>query len=189
MEDLKTIIDYMLYMGEGHFSPKQINRFLYYSYGIYVAVYNDDIDELDNKLFNDFLYTYPRGPVNGNANKYLEENRERYYMSDNSYKNTRELEYSIDKLHNKSKRVINAVLKVYGKYTDNQLEDMVLKEPPYKKCKKKDSIKKMDDKVIYDYFARNYRENYKPKRNKIFTLLNQKRFKKLLAFFMYLYYS
>ena len=160
-------------MGEGHFSPKQINRFLYYSYGIYLAVYNDDIDELDNKLFNDFLYTYPRGPVNGNANKYLEENRERYYMSDNSYKNTRELEYSIDKLHNKSKRVINAVLKVYGKYTDNQLEDMVLKEPPYKKCKKKDSIKKMDDKVIYDYFARNYRENYKPKRNKIFTLFKK----------------
>ena len=173
MEDLKTIIDYMLYMGDGTFSPKQINRFLYYSYGIYLAVYNDDIDELDNKLFNGFLYTYPRGPVNGNANKYLEENRERYYMSDNSYENTRELEYSIDKLHHKSKRVINAVLKVYGKYKGNQLENMVLKEPPYKKCKKKDSIKKMDDKVIYDYFARNYREDYKPKRNKIFTLFKK----------------
>lgn len=160
-------------MGDGTFSPKQINRFLYYSYGIYLAVYNDDIDHLDNKLFNEFLYTYPRGPVNGNANTYLENNREKYYMSDNSYENTRKLEYSINKLHHKSKRVINAVLKVYGKYTGNQLEDMVLKETPYKKCKKKDSINKMDDKVIYDFFARNYREDYKPKRKKVFTLFKK----------------
>ena len=31
----------------------------------------------------------------------------------------------------------------------------------------------MDDKVIYDYFAKNYREDYKPKRNKIFTLFKK----------------
>ena len=35
MANLKDVVDYMIYRGNGDFSIKQINRFLYYSYAIY----------------------------------------------------------------------------------------------------------------------------------------------------------
>lgn len=174
MEHLKTVINYMIYMGEGTFSPKQINRFLYYSYGIYLAIYNYNVNELENRLFDETFKTYPRGPIIEKANEYLEANRSYYFSYKEEFKDrTKKLKYTEAVLDKRSKRIIDAVLRVYSKYSGNELEAMVLKEEPYKKSKKGNKIRKIDDSVMFDYFAKQYKEDYVPIKKKRFTLFKK----------------
>ena len=174
MERLTTVINYIFFKGEGKYTPKQINRFLYYSYGIYLAVYNDDINSLDNRLFNDSFYTFTSGPIIEKANDYLEDNRDYYCGLDKEIKeHTDKLRYTDVVLDRRSKRIINAVLITYGKYSGNELEKMVLKEKPYKKSKKRNKIVKIDDKAIYDYFAKIYNENYQKNKTQNFALFKK----------------
>lgn len=173
MENLNDVINYMIYKGEGKYSPKQINRFLYFAYAIYLAKYNDDLEEPVNRLFKAEFKAYPRGPIIEEANNYLEANRNRYFQYDeNSRENIKSLKQTEDIINNKEKFVIDAVLKVYGKYSGNQLELMVNKEDPYKKTYKKNRLKKIKEEMIFEYYAKNYKEDYKPKR-KCLSLFNK----------------
>lgn len=158
MANLKDVVDYMIYRGNGDFSIKQINRFLYYSYAIYLAKYNDKYEEPVNRLFEAEFKAYPRGPIIEEAYDYMKENEEEYFWYDrySKYK-AGLLEDSKDKLNRQEKFVVNAVLKVYGKYSGNRLEAMVNDEAPYKDFYRKNRRVTIPEKVIFDDYTEKYK--------------------------------
>lgn len=108
-------------------SHKKLQKLVYYAYSWYVALYNEDKDNIKNKLFDDCHFeAWVHGPVCPELY---------YHFSDN---------YGfVDKYHGRLnqnitgeiKRFLESIYKTFGKYTGDQLEVMTHRELPWQNAR------------------------------------------------------
>lgn len=145
--NIEKAINYFL--NKESMSPKKIRLLLYYSYSWYLVLMNDDINHLNNKLFNEKFKAWIHGPVLDSVYQ--------------KYKN-----YTLHIIHKKeintndynkiTSDILNEVWTVYGKYSANQLESIVRQEYPWIAArntlynKKENGCSYIDDRIIYRYY-------------------------------------
>lgn len=154
MDRAIDIAKYML--SKKTLTPKQVQKLLYYAYSLYLIKYNDKYEEHNmNRLFNDRIEAWMHGPVIRNVYDYIKTT---------AYSN--ELVTCNGTITLSDKRIenfIDKILLVFGQYSGYELEQMTHSETPWKltymdcdgeaRCSKK-----IDDKLIYDYYSEKYKD-------------------------------
>lgn len=152
MYNVHDVIDWLL--SHEAMTPKKLQKMLYYCYAWVLTLCNDDIDCLDNKLFNDEFQAWVHGPVVYSVYK----DYQSYGFND------------IPKLSQPAKvrfspeilGILNQVWNVYGKYDAGQLENLTHKEDPWKNAREglsplEKTSNPISDKDIYSYYIKKAR--------------------------------
>ena len=104
-------------------SPKKLQKLVYYAYAWYIALVNEDVNNLSSKLFDSRIEAWIHGPVVPELyHEYKDYGGEDIPQKENFDNNL----FSTEALD-----ILEQVWTVYGKYTGNQLEMMTHKEQPW----------------------------------------------------------
>ena len=124
----------------------QIQKLVYYSYVWYIVKFNDNKNNIVNKLFDERPRAWKYGPVFISIYeqmKFCDKSLVcKAYLKANNV-NT--------KFDDKAEMILSLVYEFYGKYSGNRLSDMTRYEYPYKNTKLGDEIKDID---IYDGYRK-----------------------------------
>ena len=128
------------------FTELQIQKLVYYSYVWYIVKFNDNKNNIVNKLFDERPRAWKYGPVFISINEQMKFCNKsllcRAYLKANEV-NT--------KFDDKAEMILSLVYEFYGKYSGNRLSDMTRYEYPYKNTKLGDEIKDID---IYEWYRK-----------------------------------
>lgn len=124
----------------------QIQKLVYYSYVWYIVKFNDDKNNIVNKLFDERPRAWKYGPVFISIYEQMK-------FCDKSllckaYLKANDVNTKFD---DKAEMILSLVYEFYGKYSGNRLSDMTRYEYPYKNTKLGDEIKDID---IYEWYRR-----------------------------------
>lgn len=110
------------YLSKAPMSPKKLQKILYYAYSWYLTLTNENVRELDNKLFEERFEAWVHGPV-------IPEIYTRYrgYGSKDIIV-TEEIAYEFD---TDTLGILNDVWEVYGHFNGNELESITHQESPW----------------------------------------------------------
>lgn len=110
------------YLSKAPMSPKKLQKILYYAYSWYLTLTNENVRELDNKLFEERFEAWVHGPV-------IPEIYTRYrgYGSKDIIV-TEEIAYEFD---TDTLGILNDVWEVYGQFNGNELESITHQESPW----------------------------------------------------------
>lgn len=148
MDTALNIARYML--SKKIFTPKQIQKLLYYAYSIYLVKYNNQYNENNmNRLFKDTIEAWEHGPVIRNVYEDIKTVASSYDLI--SYNKEVNLE---DK---KTENFIDKIISVYGQFSGYELEKMTHSEDPWIEARKKGRNYKISDKTIYEYYNNKYK--------------------------------
>lgn len=124
----------------------QIQKLVYYSYVWYIVKFNDNKNNIVNKLFDERPRAWKYGPVFISIYeqmKFCDKSLVcKAYLKANNV-NT--------KFDDKAEMILSLVYEFYGKYSGNRLSDMTRYEYPYKNTKLGDEIKDID---IYEWYRK-----------------------------------
>lgn len=124
----------------------QIQKLVYYSYVWYIVKFNDDKNNIVNKLFDERPRAWKYGPVFISIYEQMKFCDKsllcKAYLKANNV-NT--------KFDDKAEMILSLVYEFYGKYSGNRLSDMTRYEYPYKNTKLGDEIKDID---IYEWYRK-----------------------------------
>lgn len=124
----------------------QIQKLVYYSYVWYIVKFNDNKNNIVNKLFDERPRAWKYGPVFISIYEQMKFCDKsllcKAYLKANNV-NT--------KFDDKAEMILSLVYEFYGKYSGNRLSDMTRYEYPYKNTKLGDEIKDID---IYEWYRR-----------------------------------
>ena len=124
----------------------QIQKLVYYSYVWYIVKFNDNKNNIVNKLFDERPRAWKYGPVFISIYEQMKFCNKsllcRAYLKANEV-NT--------KFDDKAEMILSLVYEFYGKYSGNRLSDMTRYEYPYKNTKLGDEIKDID---IYEWYRK-----------------------------------
>lgn len=128
------------------FTELQIQKLVYYSYVWYIVKFNDDKNNIVNKLFDERPRAWKYGPVFISIYEQMK-------FCDKSllckaYLKANDVNTKFD---DKAEMILSLVYEFYGKYSGNRLSDMTRYEYPYKNTKLGDEIKDID---IYEWYRR-----------------------------------
>ena len=128
------------------FTELQIQKLVYYSYVWYIVKFNDNKNNIVNKLFDERPRAWKYGPVFISIYeqmKFCDKSLvcKAYLKADDV--NT--------KFDDKAEMILSLVYEFYGKYSGNRLSDMTRYEYPYKNTKLGDEIKDID---IYEWYRK-----------------------------------
>lgn len=138
MEDIIRVANYIL--TKGSFTPKQVQKLLFYSYSLFLVKYNKNYSQNMKKLFEGDFEATEHGPVNIKVYNYLKGFR---------------VCYQIVHLDNrKYERFLNKVILVFGNCSGLELEEMVKKETPWKLAYEKGNHTIIEDKDIFEYYSK-----------------------------------
>lgn len=129
-------------------SPKKLQKLLYYAYSWTLALENEDINQLDNKLFNRDFEAWVHGPVVAD----VYHDYKKYGFNDIPKVENSNIVFSDD-----VEDILNQVWDIYGHYTGNELESMTHQEEPWLECREglspiEPSRKKISNKTIFSYY-------------------------------------
>lgn len=128
------------------FTELQIQKLVYYSYVWYIVKFNDNKNNIVNKLFDERPRAWKYGPVFISIYEQMKFCDKsllcKAYLKANNV-NT--------KFDDKAEMILSLVYEFYGKYSGNRLSDMTRYEYPYKNTKLGDEIKDID---IYEWYRR-----------------------------------
>lgn len=128
------------------FTELQIQKLVYYSYVWYIVKFNDNKNNIVNKLFDERPRAWKYGPVFISIYEQMKFCDKsllcKAYLKANDV-NT--------KFEDKAEMILSLVYEFYGKYSGNRLSDMTRYEYPYKNTKLGDEIKDID---IYEWYRR-----------------------------------
>lgn len=128
------------------FTELQIQKLVYYSYVWYIVKFNDNKNNIVNKLFDERPRAWKYGPVFISIYEQMKFCNKsllcRAYLKANEV-NT--------KFDDKAEMILSLVYEFYGKYSGNRLSDMTRYEYPYKNTKLGDEIKDID---IYEWYRK-----------------------------------
>lgn len=110
------------YLSKAPMSPKKLQKILYYAYSWYLTLTNEDVRELDNKLFEERFEAWVHGPVIPEIYK-----KYRGYGS----KDITESEEIIGEFDTDTLGILNDVWEVYGHFNGNELESITHQEDPW----------------------------------------------------------
>lgn len=114
------------YLKKGSLSPKKLQKILYYAYSWVLTLTNDDVDHLDNKLFDDTFEAWAHGPVlNDIYSKY----------KSYGYNDIPEYNGEVVELPDDVEDILNQVWDEYGAFTADQLENLSHREAPWIKAR------------------------------------------------------
>lgn len=124
----------------------QIQKLVYYSYVWYIVKFNDDKNNIVNKLFDERPRAWKYGPVFISIYEQMK-------FCDKSllckaYLKANDVNTKFD---DKAEMILSLVYEFYGKYSGNRLSDMTRYEYPYKNTKLGDEIKDID---IYEWYRK-----------------------------------
>ena len=124
----------------------QIQKLVYYSYVWYIVKFNDNKNNIVNKLFDERPRAWKYGPVFISIYEQMKFCDKsllcKAYLKANDV-NT--------KFEDKAEMILSLVYEFYGKYSGNRLSDMTRYEYPYKNTKLGDEIKDID---IYEWYRK-----------------------------------
>lgn len=128
------------------FTELQIQKLVYYSYVWYIVKFNDDKNNIVNKLFDERPRAWKYGPVFISIYEQMK-------FCDKSllckaYLKANDVNTKFD---DKAEMILSLVYEFYGKYSGNRLSDMTRYEYPYKNTKLGDEIKDID---IYEWYRK-----------------------------------
>lgn len=106
---------------------KKLQKLLYFSYGIYLAEYNEDINNLENKLFPNNFQAWVHGPVDPNVYEIYKNNGVNYLFVEKPYVNT---------FNERILSTLNRVMEIYGNYEADELEQISHNQLPWKNARK-----------------------------------------------------
>lgn len=128
------------------FTELQIQKLVYYSYVWYIVKFNDNKNNIVNKLFDERPRAWKYGPVFISIYEQMKFCDKsllcKAYLKANDV-NT--------KFEDKAEMILSLVYEFYGKYSGNRLSDMTRYEYPYKNTKLGDEIKDID---IYEWYRK-----------------------------------
>ncbi len=128
------------------FTELQIQKLVYYSYVWYIVKFNDNKNNIVNKLFDERPRAWKYGPVFISIYEQMK-------FCDKSllckaYLKANDVNTKFD---DKAEMILSLVYEFYGKYSGNRLSDMTRYEYPYKNTKLGDEIKDID---IYEWYRK-----------------------------------
>ena len=128
------------------FTELQIQKLVYYSYVWYIVKFNDNKNNIVNKLFDERPRAWKYGPVFISIYEQMK-------FCDKSllckaYLKANDVNTKFD---DKAEMILSLVYEFYGKYSGNRLSDMTRYEYPYKNTKIGDEIKDID---IYEWYRK-----------------------------------
>lgn len=128
------------------FTELQIQKLVYYSYVWYIVKFNDNKNNIVNKLFDERPRAWKYGPVFISIYEQMKFCDKsllcKAYLKANNV-NT--------KFDDKAEMILSLVYEFYGKYSGNRLSYMTRYEYPYKNTKLGDEIKDID---IYEWYRK-----------------------------------
>lgn len=138
------------FLTKDEMSPKKLQKLVYYAYAWTLVFHNDDIDNLENKLFDDEIEAWVHGPVNRNL--YREYASYGYHNIEK--KESIDVDFSTD-----IEATLDEVWEAYGEFDGNQLEALTHQEEPWKEAriglKPMDATdKKINDKTIFEFYSK-----------------------------------
>ena len=128
------------------FTELQIQKLVYYSYVWHIVKFNDNKNNIVNKLFDERPRAWKYGPVFISIYEQMK-------FCDKSllckaYLKANDVNTKFD---DKAEMILSLVYEFYGKYSGNRLSDMTRYEYPYKNTKLGDEIKDID---IYEWYRK-----------------------------------
>ena len=144
MEDLFDIARYILKKNP-NYTDKQIQKLTYYAYCWYIVKNNTDSKNITNRLVKQHPEAWRHGPVF-------------YDLFEEMTYNKEEFKKKKENLNDTTKKLLDKIVIIYGKYTGNQLEDMTHHEEPWKEARgylkeHERSRNPLSDKVIFEYYS------------------------------------
>lgn len=115
------------FLSKDSMSPKKLQKLLYYAYSWTLTLQNDDLDSLDNRLFDNRFEAWVHGPVMPEV--YRE-------FRSFGYSDITRQESQTIKFDDEIEDVLNQVWEEYGHYTGNQLESITHQESPWINARK-----------------------------------------------------
>ena len=127
-KEVLTVFDIANYFSsKSTMSHKKLQKLVYYAYAWYIALYNENADDLKNKLCVDTRFeAWVHGPVC----------RTLYDKYSNNYGQVDRYNGKISSLiTGELKKFLDVVYKVFGKYTGDELESMTHREMPWQNAR------------------------------------------------------
>lgn len=145
MERILEVAKYF-YSKNIQLTDKQIQKLVYYAYSWYIVQYNDDPQNINNRLFEQHPEAWVHGPVFRHLYNQMNNNRIILLENLNNINLPDNLKLFLDIIYN-----------VYGKYTGNQLENLTHSELPWIEarrgyCTDERCAEYLSDKTIYNYY-------------------------------------
>ncbi|MDD4188237.1 MAG: DUF4065 domain-containing protein [Bacilli bacterium] len=124
---------------------KKLQKLLYFSFGIYLAKYNDKIDDIHDFLFENNFEAWVHGPVDPNVYEIFKNNGINLLFIEKPEK----IEFD-----EKAQLALNETMKIYGMKSADELENISHSQSPWKNARIgllpiEPSSNKLDDKDIY----------------------------------------
>ena len=138
MEEIIRITDYIL--TKGNYTPKQVQKLLFYAYSLYLVKYNKSYSEDMKKLFKGDFEATEHGPVNIKVHNYLKGFR--VHMTARAL------------YEKKNQNFLDKVLLVYGRYSGLELEEMTKQEAPWIRAYSQGKNTIISDKDIFEYYSK-----------------------------------
>jgi uncharacterized phage-associated protein len=122
--DLQDVVNWFL--AKESMTPKKLQKILYYAYSWTLTMENEDVSELENKLFDEKFEAWVHGPV-------LREVYDRF--RDYGYREIPKYEGPLTTFSEDVEEVLEDVWEDYGHYTGNELESITHQEDPWIKAR------------------------------------------------------
>ena len=114
------------FLAKEEMTPKKLQKILYYAYSWYLTMQNDNIDQLEDRLFNANFEAWVHGPVVPEV----------YHMfRDRGYNTIERYTGLLPEFDDDTLDVLEQVWNEYGNYTGNQLESITHQESPWQKAR------------------------------------------------------
>lgn len=144
---MENLLDVAKYISDNisHHSDKKIQKITYYAYCWYIAIKNNNKDEIKNRLFEQHPEAWIHGPVFYDLYIEMTHYRNRFFDRNAN-------------LNPNTKKFLDKIISIYDRYTGNQLEDMTHNERPWNEARHGidsdiRSREDIEDEVIYSYFT------------------------------------
>ena len=128
------------------FTELQIQKLVYYSYVWHIVKFNDNKNNIVNKLFDERPRAWKYGPVFISIYEQMKFCDKSLLCKE--YLKANDVNTKFD---DKAEMILSLVYEFYGKYSGNRLSDMTRYEYPYKNTKLGDEIKDID---IYEWYRK-----------------------------------
>ena len=127
---------------------KKLQKLVYYAYAWYIALNNENINEIDNVLFNEQPEAWIHGPVFPSL-------YDRY--KDYNWREIEKIKNDNTKINKDLEAFLNEVWRKFGKFTADELEYMTHQEEPWAKARKNINIdersnEKISSQDIFKYY-------------------------------------
>lgn len=149
-EDTKIVpLDVARYfLSKSSLSPKKIQKLVYYAYAWFIALNNQNADQIENILFDEQPEAWLHGPVFPTL--YTE------YRS-HGWNEVSRIRRSDSKLDKEVKQFLDEIWRVFGGFTADQLEYMTHQETPWRNARNgvpltASSNNKISNKDIFIYY-------------------------------------